>query len=150
MDAGDVFRQGLGSVIPRPPVNFQHHSPPRKQPNHQRDDVSESDSSSHRIAHTLTACSRCRQVRSPLPLLLQHHIASLSHCQLPCSACLGICRTHALLFHMDSTDPVVALFDSGKHDATQPCHDVSPVRGPDPHASTGIQRRERRSAVSMS
>lgn len=61
MDAGDVFRQGLGSVIPRPPVNFQHHSPPRKQPNHQRDDVSESDSSSHRIAHTLTACSRCRQ-----------------------------------------------------------------------------------------
>lgn len=72
MDAADVFRQGLGSVIPRPPQYFYNppgpprtSQPPssapslRRPPTQQRDD--ESDVNSHRIAHTLTACCRCRQ-----------------------------------------------------------------------------------------
>ncbi|KAK7715141.1 hypothetical protein SLS64_003838 [Diaporthe eres] len=66
MDAADVFRQGLGSVIPRPPQYFYNppgpprtSQPPqsapslRRPPTQQRDD--ESDVNSHRIAHTLTA-----------------------------------------------------------------------------------------------
>lgn len=72
MDAADVFRQGLGSVVPRPPQYFYNppgpprtSQPPqsapslRRPPTQQRDD--ESDVNSHRIAHTLTACCRCRQ-----------------------------------------------------------------------------------------
>jgi hypothetical protein len=63
MDAADVFRQGLRSVTPR--YNQQTKRPPSS-----RDDVSESDGSSHRIAHTLTACCRCRQVSPRFPRLL--------------------------------------------------------------------------------
>jgi hypothetical protein len=73
MDAADVFR-GLGSVIQRPPQYIfpkkaqvpqaqpRTLPPPQLQP---RDDVSDNDAAPSRIAHTLTACCRCRQV-SPL------------------------------------------------------------------------------------
>lgn len=64
MDATDVFRLGLGSVIHRPPRS--HVLPPTRSPNPnsrgETDHSGESDGSSHRIAHTLTACCRCRQV----------------------------------------------------------------------------------------
>lgn len=64
MDAADVFRQGLGTGFPRPPQQhfYQPPPPPRRKPATQRDDISETDGSLHRIAHTLTACCRCRQV----------------------------------------------------------------------------------------
>ncbi|RYC59603.1 hypothetical protein CHU98_g6604 [Xylaria longipes] len=63
MDASIVFRQveGFGSQIPRPHQEF----PPRKIVN---DDEQGDHGSPHRIAHTLTACCRCRQVsNAPLP-----------------------------------------------------------------------------------
>lgn len=65
MDAADVFR-GLGSVIQRPPQYIFPRKPPipqhhlRAQPLH-REDVSDNDTAPNRIAHTLTACCRCRQ-----------------------------------------------------------------------------------------
>ncbi|KAM7207207.1 Fungal specific transcription factor domain containing protein [Naviculisporaceae sp. PSN 640] len=62
MDASDIFRQGLGSVLPRPPQHFFARKPPFPVPgplHHRRDDA-DSDAP-HRIAHTLTACCRCRQ-----------------------------------------------------------------------------------------
>jgi hypothetical protein len=60
MDAAAVYRQGLSSVISRqPPQNIYLRNPP---PSRHRDDASESEAASHRIAHTLTACCRCRQV----------------------------------------------------------------------------------------
>ncbi|KAK0717968.1 fungal-specific transcription factor domain-containing protein [Lasiosphaeria miniovina] len=58
MDAADIFRQGLGSMVQRPPLNYFPRKPPIPVAHH-RDDL-ESDAV-HRIAHTLTACCRCRQ-----------------------------------------------------------------------------------------
>lgn len=75
MDAAAVFQQAVGSVIPRGPQYFYHphpahQGPPpfpqpvqpaaplRRPPTQHRDD---DDGNSHRIAHTLTACCRCRQ-----------------------------------------------------------------------------------------
>ncbi|KAB5536015.1 fungal-specific transcription factor domain-containing protein [Coniochaeta sp. 2T2.1] len=71
MDAADVFR-GLGNVIQRPPQYIfpRKPLPPPPQPrpqlhaqtsSHSRDDVSDTDAAPNRIAHTLTACCRCRQ-----------------------------------------------------------------------------------------
>lgn len=59
MDAADVFRQGLGSVATRPLLN-QQFGQSRKPPS-SPGDISDGDSTGHRIAHTLTACCRCRQ-----------------------------------------------------------------------------------------
>ncbi|KAK2592861.1 hypothetical protein QQS21_009428 [Conoideocrella luteorostrata] len=58
MDPGHIFRQGLGSVPPRHQQPYTTHSqkPPRP-----HDDLSDDDDSGHRVAHTLTACCRCRQ-----------------------------------------------------------------------------------------
>ena len=68
MDATDVFRQGLGSVAPRQTPTFSPRKPlvpqlPSQTRSHPLHDQSESDGPPHRIAHTLTACCRCRQVR---------------------------------------------------------------------------------------
>jgi len=67
MDASFIFRQGLGSVIPRPPQHSFYPKPripvpvpvpiPGPVP-HPRDDA---DGDGNRTAHTLTACCRCRQ-----------------------------------------------------------------------------------------
>ncbi len=63
IDATDAFSQGFGYVIAGPPPLPQSFFQfPRSLPQ-TRDD--ESDGSSHRIAHTLTACCRCRQVSAP-------------------------------------------------------------------------------------
>jgi hypothetical protein len=79
MDAADVFRQGLGSVIPR-------QQQPRKPPSN-REEQSESDGSSHRIAHTLTACTRCRQVSACLPLSPASAIGAKSCQYVPTLTC---------------------------------------------------------------
>src|SRR6478609_700079 len=62
MDAPRMFHPGYGSGIhrPPPPPIFQR---PALLPQRTTDD---DDVASHRIAHTLTACCRCRQVRMPL------------------------------------------------------------------------------------
>ncbi|GAB0132962.1 hypothetical protein EsDP_00001382 [Epichloe bromicola] len=58
MDPGHIFRQGLGSMPPRP---TQSYSPQHQKPARHQDDVSDEDGSGPRVAHTLTACCRCRQ-----------------------------------------------------------------------------------------
>lgn len=64
MDASDVFRhiEGLGTYQPRFPQGYQ----PSRPTIAIRDEHVEEDGS-HRIAHTLTACCRCRQVCALLP-----------------------------------------------------------------------------------
>ena len=72
MDATHIFRQGFGAVGPRQNHTFISHPPPlpRKQPLPvARDNNGDNDSSGQRIAHTLTACCRCRQVCITLLLL---------------------------------------------------------------------------------
>lgn len=60
MDAADLFRQAQSSVNrAREAKSFRV-----------RESSHESDDHSPRIAHTLTACCRCRQVRTTLPELL--------------------------------------------------------------------------------
>ncbi|EKJ76724.1 hypothetical protein FPSE_03135 [Fusarium pseudograminearum CS3096] len=74
MDPADIFRQGFSHVAPRQNPVFmghpQHHmaqyQPQMQQqtfrkPMQQADETSDGDGSAHRIAHTLTACCRCRQ-----------------------------------------------------------------------------------------
>lgn len=65
MDPAHVFRQGLGSVAPRQQQHQQQYQTlniPSRPPVTQ-DDLSDQGDGSGRIAHTLTACCRCRQVR---------------------------------------------------------------------------------------
>lgn len=56
MDASNVFRQvqGFTSHAPRPPQQWQQKKPIKTEENGDGE-------ASHRIAHTLTACCRCRQ-----------------------------------------------------------------------------------------
>ncbi|KAH8737171.1 fungal-specific transcription factor domain-containing protein [Ilyonectria robusta] len=75
MDAATIFRQGMGPAGPRMNHAFMSHpqqqQPPPPPPQQQQqqfrkapspqDDTSDGDTSGHRIAHTLTACCRCRQ-----------------------------------------------------------------------------------------
>lgn len=83
MDPAAVFQQAVGSVMPtrgppyfyhphpayQPPPPFPHPvqpaAPLRRPPTQHRDD---DDGNSHRIAHTLTACCRCRQASTRAPL----------------------------------------------------------------------------------
>ena len=57
MDATQIFRQGLGTVAPRQQAFDQFHGQGIDD-----DDFLDGDSSGQRVAHTLTACCRCRQV----------------------------------------------------------------------------------------
>jgi hypothetical protein len=57
MDAAHIFRQGLGTVPPRQNQPYTH---PRR-PQLSNDELSDGDGSGQRVAHTLTACCRCRQ-----------------------------------------------------------------------------------------
>jgi hypothetical protein len=66
MDAADVFRQGLGSMLPRPSPYFFPGRPPVPVPTpYPWDSPDNENEAPHRIAHTLTACCRCRQVSRP-------------------------------------------------------------------------------------
>ncbi|KAG5936227.1 hypothetical protein E4U53_000264 [Claviceps sorghi] len=58
MDPGHIFRQGLGSMPHRPAQSF---TPQYQKTARHQDDLSEDDGSGPRVAHTLTACCRCRQ-----------------------------------------------------------------------------------------
>ncbi|TDZ37442.1 Pyrimidine pathway regulatory protein 1 [Colletotrichum spinosum] len=96
MDAAAVFRHGLGSMnmMARNPP-YHHHPPPPPQPqlHHQvqalrappssRGD-DESDGPSNRIAHTLTACCRCRQRKTRCD-------PTLPRC-LPCERAGSVCE----------------------------------------------------------
>ncbi|CAJ2513063.1 Uu.00g011820.m01.CDS01 [Anthostomella pinea] len=81
MDASNVFRQveGFGTYHPRPPQGFQ----PRKAVNVKVEDQGESEVS-HRTAHTLTACCRCRQRKTRCD-------PALPRC-LPCERSGSICE----------------------------------------------------------
>ncbi|KAG6001825.1 hypothetical protein E4U21_003787 [Claviceps maximensis] len=58
MDPGHIFRQGLGSMPSRPAQSF---TPQYQKAARAQDDLSDEDISGPRVAHTLTACCRCRQ-----------------------------------------------------------------------------------------
>lgn len=60
MDPAHIFRQGLGTLPPR--HNMPQPFPQQRQPADSPDDLSDGDGSGGRVAHTLTACCRCRQV----------------------------------------------------------------------------------------
>ncbi|KAL8404620.1 hypothetical protein RB594_009465 [Gaeumannomyces avenae] len=110
MEATAIFRQGIGSMMPRPPQQhthpnqqfhpqfqrppvpqqFQYHAPgpgpapsPARARQHNRDD-SDGNSPSQRIAHTLTACCRCRQRKTRCD-------PTLPRC-LPCERSGSICE----------------------------------------------------------
>ena len=65
MDPAAVFQQGFHA----PPTPRQNNRLTSRRPpsSRGRDDSSETDGSSHRVAHTLTACCRCRQVSCRRP-----------------------------------------------------------------------------------
>ncbi|UKZ80916.1 hypothetical protein TrVFT333_008681 [Trichoderma virens FT-333] len=80
MDAAHIFRQGLGTVAPR-----QNHVYPQPRSLVQSpDDFFDGDSSSHRVAHTLTACCRCRQRKTRCD-------PTLPRC-LPCERSGSVCE----------------------------------------------------------
>lgn len=70
MDAGDIFRQGFNTYAPLPasqPRPISYHAPrlpgkPSPLAVNIQYDIDEAESHPARIAHTLTACTRCRQV----------------------------------------------------------------------------------------
>lgn len=70
MDAAHIFRQGLGTVGPRQNQGHPFSKGPVDPTGH--DGLSDGDGPSHRVAHTLTACCRCRQVR---PFSLHNFVA---------------------------------------------------------------------------
>jgi len=85
MDAADVFRQGLGAAFQQPQYFYPNRPPvpvlgaPTPQASAQWDN--QENEAPHRIAHTLTACCRCRQVSRPpfvgKPLGLQNSMPLL-------------------------------------------------------------------------
>ncbi|KAF3766845.1 hypothetical protein M406DRAFT_89463 [Cryphonectria parasitica EP155] len=95
MDAAAVFQQGLGSMIPRQPQQYFFHpqapstfpqpvqsaTPLRRPPTSHRD---EEEGNPHRIAHTLTACCRCRQRKTRCD-------PTLPRC-LPCERSGSVCE----------------------------------------------------------
>ncbi|PWI66652.1 hypothetical protein PCL_04790 [Purpureocillium lilacinum] len=56
MDPAHIFRQGPAGVLPQQNLAYV----PQKSPS-SRDELSDDDGSGQRVAHTLTACCRCRQ-----------------------------------------------------------------------------------------
>ncbi|KID77083.1 Transcriptional activator protein acu-15 [Metarhizium brunneum] len=81
MDPAHIFRQGLGSVPSRPNQPYTAHY---QKPQRSNDDLSDDDGSGHRVAHTLTACCRCRQRKTRCD-------PSLPRC-LPCERSGSICE----------------------------------------------------------
>ncbi|KAF1738988.1 Transcriptional activator protein acu-15 [Beauveria bassiana] len=80
MNAAHIFRQGLGTVPSRANTAF---NPLAGQPT-DADDFSDGEGSEHRVAHTLTACCRCRQRKTRCD-------PTLPRC-LPCERSGSICE----------------------------------------------------------
>ncbi|KAL7902112.1 fungal-specific transcription factor domain-containing protein [Trichoderma sp. SZMC 28014] len=80
MDAAHIFRQGLGTVAPR--MNHAYAQP--RNLVQSPDDFFDGDTSSHRVAHTLTACCRCRQRKTRCD-------PTLPRC-LPCERSGSVCE----------------------------------------------------------
>ncbi|CEJ90454.1 hypothetical protein VHEMI06241 [[Torrubiella] hemipterigena] len=80
MDAAHIFRQGLGTVPPRQIQTFD----PYQGQGYEADDFLDGDSSGQRVAHTLTACCRCRQRKTRCD-------PSLPRCR-PCEKAGAICE----------------------------------------------------------
>lgn len=70
MNAAHIFRQGLGTVPPRANPGFN----PLMGQSAEVDELSDAEGSEHRVAHTLTACCRCRQVRFPKVLTVSFQL----------------------------------------------------------------------------
>ena len=151
MDAPRLFHPGYGPVIPRPPPPpiFQ-----RRPPLPQRDD--DNDAGSHRIAHTLTACCRCRQVRplllgAPRPPAL---FAPVRVVPLPAAVSRRRLRRRGgnplrvprRRFVLTETSPL----RRERRGAIPPCPAASPANGRGPSASTSTPPRGRRSNGTMS
>lgn len=83
MDPAHIFRQGLGSVPPRQNHAHAAQPPPQSQPQPLHD-FSDDDGSGHRVAHTLTACCRCRQRKTRCD-------PTLPRC-LPCERSGSVCE----------------------------------------------------------
>ncbi|KAH9884711.1 hypothetical protein F4778DRAFT_762349 [Xylariomycetidae sp. FL2044] len=81
MDVSSVFRQveGFGTYHPRPPQAF-----PIRRPVHPKAEERDEGEASHRIAHTLTACCRCRQRKTRCD-------PTLPRC-LPCERSGSVCE----------------------------------------------------------
>ncbi|KAJ6788016.1 hypothetical protein PWT90_01128 [Aphanocladium album] len=80
MNAAHIFRQGLGTVPPRANPTFN----PMMGQSAEADDLSDAEGSEHRVAHTLTACCRCRQRKTRCD-------PTLPRC-LPCERSGSICE----------------------------------------------------------
>lgn len=128
MDPGHIFRQGLESMPPRP---TQSYSPQHQKPARHQDDISDEDGSGPRVAHTLTACCRCRQVRSE-ELEKHNSIPSLGFLALSCQ------HTYKILY--TSVKPAV----------TRHYLDVFHAKDLAQHASIWIRQKARRSIATMS
>lgn len=166
MDPAAVFQQGLGPMMPRAPQYFGHHfqqpppfpppahpaTPLRRPPTAQRDD---DDGNSHRIAHTLTACCRCRQASTlcrpsctPSPIVkCQNHNVIISFAHL--SGEFGNLNPDFILRLLLLT--MLTVFspnDSAKRDVILPFLDVSRASDPVPSANTSTPLVVKRSADS--
>ncbi|KAI1334914.1 hypothetical protein F5Y15DRAFT_399701 [Xylariaceae sp. FL0016] len=86
MDALNVFRQieGFGNYVPRPPQPSSHGFHPGPPMSHNLPVHAHESEASHRIAHTLTACCRCRQRKTRCD-------PTLPRC-LPCERSGSICE----------------------------------------------------------
>ena len=99
-------------------------APSAKRPALTKDRTSPEDQSSTRVAHTLTACTRCRQASqntTPSPSFVTCH---------------------------DSTE--TDLSHRGRHDAILVYLDAAPAKEPMPSANTGIPPNDATSTATMS
>lgn len=149
MDAPDVFRhvEGFGLYQhqrPRPPHAQHHHPKPVPQLPREPSSGDGEGEASHRIAHTLTACCRCRQVSIQLSNTTPPTSSRLSapRCVLSSRICLSV----RLQKHLAETLPTYR----GKPAAIQLFPAVCRANGRARYASTLTPPRARKSAVTMS
>ena len=150
MDPAHVFRQGLGSVAPR----RNHHQAlnfPSRQPLPHDDLSDQGDGPGGRIAHTLTACCRCRQViMAPLALALASSCYPACAADRPNSrapqadarARTYVCAEHCKL--------ILLRHYRERRDATRLSPGVSHASGPGLSANISIRPRAARSIATMS
>lgn len=138
-------------VHPPFPQPVQPVGPLRRPPTQQRDD---DDGNSHRIAHTLTACCRCRQA-STLRLGPDRPACTMSFFLFGHRPLSGIWPVGPTFLANDAQDLTMLTHTpfsecSARHDAIPHFPDVCPANGPALSASTSTPQEERRSAGSTS